>query len=50
MATEGDNDIVWFTYTGADDEHIPDHVTHVIVHEFTTVVRRWAFCQICSRD
>jgi len=32
MAAEGDNNIVvWFTYTGADGEVIPDDATHVIV-------------------
>ena len=42
MAAEGDT-ISWFTYTGAEGERIPQHVTHVLVHEFTTVVRERAF-------
>ena len=30
MAAEGGN-IVWFTYTGADGEIIPDEATHILV-------------------
>lgn len=31
MAAEGDNNITWFTYAGADGEVIPDDATHVFV-------------------
>eukprot|EP00986_Skeletonema_menzelii_P015764 scaffold12635_cov183-Skeletonema_menzelii.AAC.2 len=41
-AAEGDNNIViWFTYTGADGEVIPDEATHVIVQ--ARVIRANAF-------
>ena len=56
MAAEGGN-IVWFTYTGADGEVIPDEATHIIVDEGCTVVRARAFRRhrnivevICSDD
>eukprot|EP00986_Skeletonema_menzelii_P015516 scaffold11934_cov80-Skeletonema_menzelii.AAC.5 len=56
MAAEGDNNIVvWFTYTGADDEVIDDEATHVIVT--ARVIRAWAFDShpsivevICNED
>eukprot|EP00986_Skeletonema_menzelii_P018680 scaffold26677_cov188-Skeletonema_menzelii.AAC.4 len=54
MAAEGDN-IIWFIYTGADDEVIDDEATHVIVT--ARVIRAWAFAShpnivevICNDD
>jgi hypothetical protein len=41
MAAEGDNNIVQFTYTGADGEVIPREATHIFVK--ARVVRREAF-------
>ena len=45
MSDEGDNNFnfVRYLYRGDEDEHIPDDVTHITVHEFTTVVRMRAF-------
>ena len=40
MAAEGGN-IIWFTYTGADDEVIPLEATHILVQ--ARVIRRNAF-------
>ena len=40
MAAEGDN-IIWFTYTGAEGEVIPDEATHIFVK--ARVVRERAF-------
>eukprot|EP00986_Skeletonema_menzelii_P018168 scaffold25925_cov206-Skeletonema_menzelii.AAC.7 len=55
MAAEGDNNIIWFTYTGADGELIDDEATHVIVT--ARVIRADAFCDhpnivevICNED
>ena len=42
MAAEGDN-IVRFTYTGADDEWIDGEATHITIAEDCTVVRARAF-------
>jgi hypothetical protein len=42
MAAEGDN-IVRFTYTGADDEWIDEEATHITIAEDCTVVRARAF-------
>jgi len=36
MAAEGGNNIIWFTYTGADGEVIPRDATHVFV-DVTTI-------------
>ena len=43
MAAEGGNDVVWFTYTGADDEVIDEEATHITVGEGVTFVRGSAF-------
>ena len=55
MAAEGDNNIIWFTYTGADGELIDDEATHVIVT--ARVIRAMAFRDhpnivevICNED
>ena len=40
MAADGDN-IIWFTYTGAERELIPDEATHILV--LARVVRARAF-------
>ena len=52
---EGDNIVVWFTYTGADGEVIDDEATHVIVQ--ARVIRANAFHRhrnivevICNED
>eukprot|EP00986_Skeletonema_menzelii_P019992 scaffold29822_cov234-Skeletonema_menzelii.AAC.2 len=41
MDAEGDNNTIWFTYTGADGEVIDDEATHVIVT--ARVIRQRAF-------
>eukprot|EP00986_Skeletonema_menzelii_P015767 scaffold12636_cov88-Skeletonema_menzelii.AAC.2 len=54
MAAEGDNNIISFTYTGADGEVIDDEATHVIVT--ARVIRADAFLHrnivevICNED
>ncbi len=41
MAAEGGNNIVWFTYTGADGENIPQDATHIFVD--VKIIPAWAF-------
>ena len=43
MAAVGGNNIVWYTYTGADDERISLEATHITVAESCTFVRSYAF-------
>jgi hypothetical protein len=43
MAAEGSNNIVQFTYTGADGEVIPLEATHITIAEDCTFVRAGAF-------
>ena len=43
MSDEGDNNFVRYIYRGAEDEHIPEDATYVIMGEDVTVVRRRAF-------
>ena len=45
MEAEGGNDIVRFTYTGAEGEVIPDEATHITVAEDCTFVH----AEACSR-
>ena len=45
MAATGNDNVEWYTYTGASDEVVPEEATHIIVAEDCTVILAWKFCE-----